>query len=182
MVMDNVEDLDLIRNVWPAASHGSVLVTSRKSIVSIDPAANGVETKTFPDRQGSEVILNMIGRSSYSDEEIAAARQLSARLGGLALALAIMASQIRIRGKSIADFLDLYIKYPEQLNKERRGVELYYKFSIEDCWKTTFEYLSDEAAALMGVIGFIAPDHIPMALFKQEQMPDELRFCTDDWR
>lgn len=65
----------------------------------------------------------MIGRSSYSDQEREVAQQLSESLGGLVLALGIMASQIRLRAKSIVDFLSLCLKYPRNLNKERRGIE-----------------------------------------------------------
>ena len=182
--MDNVEDLDLIRNAWPVCSHGAILVTSRNDIVSIDPAAGGMEIEVFHGEDGASLLMDLVGRGSYSDSEQKAARDLSDRLGGLALALAVMASQVRLKRKSIADFLVLYEKHRNRLNKERRGIESYYDRSLTTCWSTAFESLSEEAAALLAVIVYVAPDSIPEALFKPQDpavLPNRLVFCDDEW-
>ncbi|KAF7904612.1 hypothetical protein EAF00_001946 [Botryotinia globosa] len=108
-----------VRNAWPVASHGAVLVTSRDSIVSIDPAAAGMEIRVFRDESGADLLTNLIRRAEYSEEGRHSACLLSARLGGLPLAFAAMASQIRLRGRSITDFLGLYEKHSRQLNEEK---------------------------------------------------------------
>lgn len=181
MIMDNVEDLQIIRNAWPVASTGAVLVTSRNSIVSIDPAAAGLEIRVFREDSGAKLLAKLIGRTTYSEEEELSARQLSARLGGLPLALAIMANQIRLRGRSITEFLQLYEKHSRQLNKVKRGIEAYYNFSLESCWQTAFDFITPDARKLMEVISHVAPDHIPEALFIQANLPVEFSFCEDDW-
>jgi hypothetical protein len=181
MVMDNVEELSFIRNAWPVAPHGAVLVTSRNSIVSIDPAAAGLEIEVFQDESGLKLLTELIGRPSYSEEEKESGRQLSKRLGGLPLAIAVMASQIRLRSKSITEFLQLYNKHYKQLNKEKRGIELYYSFSLATCWQTAFDFITPDATKLLEVIAHVAPDHIPEKLFRHPNLPDRYSFCEDDW-
>ena len=184
MVMDNVEDVARIRNAWPVASHGAILVTSRNDIVSIDPAAGGMEIDVFSKDDGASFLMTMIGRGNYSSSEIDAARRLSARLGGLALALATMASQLRLRRKSVGDFLIMYERHSRKLHLERRGFEAYYEKSLVTCWQTAFEFLDESASALLGVIAHVAPDLIPEALFKEQDssaLPSRLSFCEDEW-
>ena len=182
--MDNVEDLDLVRKIWPVSNHGAILVTSRNHIVSIDPAAAGMEIETFHGEEGAAILMSLVGRSTYDEKEKTAAHKLAAKLGGLALALAVMASQIRLRRKTMVDFLTLYEKHAVQLHKERRGIESYYEHSLADCWSTAFGSLSDHARSLLGVIAYVAPDSIPEKLFKPDKtdlLPPELAFCKDDW-
>lgn len=85
MVMDNMEDVAPIRNAWPFASYCATMVISRNDIVGIDPAA-------FSKDGGASFLMSIIGRGNYSSLEADAARRLSARLGGLAMALTTMAS------------------------------------------------------------------------------------------
>ncbi|KAL8966937.1 MAG: hypothetical protein Q9183_003147 [Haloplaca sp. 2 TL-2023] len=175
--MDNVEDVARIRNAWPNASHGAILVTSRNDIVTIDPAAGGMEIESFPQGDGASFLMSLIGRQNYSREEKDAAYKLLARLGGLALALATMAAQIKLRCKSIVDFLVMYEKNSSKPHKERRGIEAYYEKSLGTCWQTAFGFLTEDAAAVMGIIALIAPDLIPEALFKEQDislLPNEV--------
>jgi hypothetical protein len=77
MILDNVEDLNLVRSCWPVIDHGSILVTSRYDITSIDLASSGLEVSIFSQEEGSKLLLDQVGRSSYSDAELEAARKLS---------------------------------------------------------------------------------------------------------
>ncbi|KAJ4253831.1 hypothetical protein NW762_010226 [Fusarium torreyae] len=183
-VFDNVEDLEIFRNAWPVADSGKVLVTSRNDIVSIDPAAGGMEIKAFDRKMGCEMILRHVNRSNYSESEAEAARMLTDRLGGLALALVIMASQIRLRKCSISAFAQLYARHATKLNQQTGGIESYYKLSLATCWQTTFDYLTPNASALLGVISQFGPDALPEELFHpsdESKLPQALEFCADDW-
>ena len=185
MIMDSVEDLNLIHDIWPKASHGAVLVTSRNPALSIGPAAGGLEIEAFPDPEGSEIIMGVVARPRSSIEEREAAQRLSARLGGLALTLVVMASQIRLRGMTISRFLDFYEIYTGRLQKSQPGMGVASKQSLERSWDSIFDYLRDsspDAAKILGVVAFMAPDWIPKRLFTQDQMPDDLEFCKDEWR
>lgn len=183
-VFDNVEDLDLLRNAWPVADSGKVLVTSRNEIVSIDPSAGGIEIEVFDKNSGSDLIRQHVARNSYSDAEAQAACKLAKRLGGLPLALVVMSSQIRLRKMTISAFVLLYEKHTTKLNSEVRGIESYYKLSLATCWKTAFDYLSSNARRLLGIIAHLGPDALPEAMFHPSddaKLPEGMNFCSDDW-
>jgi hypothetical protein len=152
------------------------------STVSLDLTAEGLEIEVFPVDLGSEIILGIIGRSSYSQQEREAAKNLSAHVGGLGLGLAVVASRIRLTGNSVAAFLELYKQHPGRLDKERRGIEKYYKLTIGDFLDSTFDSLGEDARKLLEIIAFMAPDRIPREIFERDLMPDDLAFCSDPWR
>lgn len=183
-VFDKVEDVDLVRNSWPVADSGKVLVTSRNDIVSIDPSSNGMEIEVFDEASGTDLILQHVARPSYNEAEIQAARQLAKRLGGLALALVVMSSQIRSRKMTISAFVQLYEKHAAKLNNEKLGIESYYNLSLTTCWKTAFDYLNPSARRLLGIIAHLGPDALPEDLFHpsdDSKLPEGMEFCSDDW-
>ncbi|TAQ87148.1 hypothetical protein B7494_g4534 [Chlorociboria aeruginascens] len=187
MVLDNLEDKELAKSCWPIATRGAVLVTSRRSIFGIEPAADGLEIDSFKDADGASILLRLVNKTTYDENEIEAARQLSIELGGHALALAVMAAQIVRRTKTIANFLELYKKHRLRLHREQLGIGTYYTGSLYTCWQTTFEELSPQARKLLGVLAFVAPDEIPEALFQpgspenmSEHLPEALSFLEDE--
>lgn len=138
----------------------------------------------FSNDRGRELLLAQIGRSIYSEPEKKAAYQLTERLGGLALALVVMASQIRLRKLSIASFLRLYEKHGPKLHKETLGVKSFYKFSLATCWKDDIGYLGANASRLLGVIAHLGPDSLPEDLFHpadDSTLPEGMEFCADHW-
>lgn len=178
--MDNVEDLNLARNAWPSTPHGKVLITARGvDVATIDPEMKVLEVEPLED-DGPSLLLRLIGRDSYSEPEKDAALELSTRLGGLPLFLTIMASQIRLRGISIAEFLPAYEQNAMPISEDLQDIETYHIY-----WQTAFESLSSEASAILEIIAHIAPDAIPEALFKPldpSMLPEALRFCVDEWK
>jgi hypothetical protein len=176
--MDNVEDLNLARNAWPSTPHGKVLITSRGvDVATIDPGMRVLEVEPLDD-DGPSLLLGLIGRDNYSEAEKEAAIELSTRLGGLPLFLTIMASQIRLRDASIAEFLSGYEKNAMPISNDLQDIESYQVY-----WQIAFESLAPEAAAILEIIAHIAPDGIPEALFKPldpSVLPQALRFCDDD--
>ncbi|KAJ5729079.1 Tetratricopeptide-like helical [Penicillium malachiteum] len=185
LILDNVEDDELARQCWPIAhnSHGSILATSRNSLIAFDPAAGGVQIKEFTDRQGAEMLQYFAGRSSYSDKEREAAEALSKLLGGLGLALAVMAAQVRIRRMSFQGFLGFYQRYAADLHKNGQGVKSHYRGSLHTCWVTAFENLSQNALAIQSVLAVTAPTNISQEIFepkKRETLPKLLEFCANE--
>jgi NB-ARC domain len=184
LVLDNIDDLDIARQCWPAATSGNVLVTSRNPVVEVDPAAGGHEVELFDDKDSAALILKLIGRSTYSEEEQAAVASLSSKLSGLPLALTLMAYQIKLRKVTIERFNTFYDNYSQRLHSEIRGTSSHYKHSLSTCWLTAFRYLSDTAEAILGMCALVAPDQIPEDLFKADSnnCPTVIDFCQDEWR
>lgn len=103
-------------NCWPAARHGSVLVTSRTDLVSFDPASAGRQILLSFPQEDSEFLLKMLARGEYTEAEESSAQSLSDNLDGLPLALHLMGVQIRKRGKRIEQFLSYYQQNSRRLH------------------------------------------------------------------
>lgn len=169
IVFDNVEDSDLLQQNWPKAAigNGSIIVTCRSEIAAASPAADSLEVPTFNVDEGSELFLRFLAKTSPTENDIAVARELSNRLGGLALGLELMAKQARVRKKPLDQFLNFYDEHRKSLEKTpKRGIHNpYYGKDLETVWKAAFDNLSGPASAMMSLLCFVAPDAIPQTLF-----------------
>jgi NB-ARC domain. len=152
--MDNLEETEIVNNSSPNAMHGRVLVTLRNERLVIDLVDTTMDLDFFNQKDGARFLFHHIGRSSYTLEEQQAAEELSERLGGLALALKVMGTQIKLRKKTIADFAKFYERYSLRLHGETPGVEHFYRRSLATCWQTAFKGLTVDASHLLGIIAF----------------------------
>lgn len=183
LVFDNVEDVNLIRQCWPASSRGSVLITSRSEIVAMDPAAGGLEVPIFSTAEAEGFLYSLLKRGSYSDSERNSCTKLAGRLDGLPLALMLMAMQIRTKKTKIERFLkDYETDYERYHRTPSRGVpNIYYPHSLETAYLTSFKAASESAQAILGVICLLAPDRIPEELFQPADsswLTSDLAFCA----
>ena len=175
----------MARECWPIAlrSSGAILVTSRRSIMAVDPAAEGIHIREFSVQAGADMMLHLVGQSPYSDDDISASFSLSERLGGLVLALAVMAAQIRTRRWNFTRFLAYYERNASKLHSDRRGIQSQYQRSLRSCWYSAFVNLSEQASVFLGVLSFTGPDNIPQELFEASVCggpPKDLAFCATD--
>lgn len=184
MILDNIEDVETLNSCWPVASHGSILVTSRRSVGNLELISSAMALTEFSAEQGASILQQIVGRSTYSNAEKTAAEDLSKELGGLPLALVIMAAQVKRRRKSFKDFLELYQNHAIELHIATAGVTAYYKRSLRTCWHTAFESLDANAFSILAILSFIAPNDIPERLFKYKlnslSSINPLAFCGND--
>jgi hypothetical protein len=167
MILDNVEDGELVNDCFPSARHGAVLITSRRNLASLDLdiIEDGKQIKEFSGPEGAKILMKLVNRPLYSGEEATAAQRLSEELGGLALALGVMAAQVRRRQETFEDFLEFYKANKADLHKSKSGTKAY-QGSLHTCWNMSFRQLSDHAFSLLAVLSFLAPDSIPERLFE----------------
>lgn len=131
--------------------------------------------------------MKFLARGQYSEKEIASANAFSDAVGGLPLALLLMGTQMRKRGKMIEQFLGQYEKNPARLHQTpKTGVDsLYYDRGLDTVWQETFGSLEPDSLAVFGTISLLAADDIPYTLFVSDHpdsLPFSLRFCDDDMR
>ena len=145
-----------------------------------------MEVEVFDEKNveenGGSLILQHVARPSYTETETRAAHQLAERLGGLPLALVVMASYIRNRRFTISDFVQFYEAYAKELNSEVRGIESYYKLSLATCWRTAFDSLGPEAKHLLGIIAHLGPQALPESLFHPadaSKLPPGMKFSSN---
>ena len=162
----------MIQN-WPTVGRGKILVTCRSELLAESgPIATSIEVPAFTLDQSTELILQILSNKSAGPDEVAAANRLSARLGGLALAVDIIAQQIKVSRhfSSVAEYLP-YFEQNESwaLKRPRRGNgDLWYSKNLDKLWKTAFEKLTEHASEMLGILCFMSPKSIPLFLFKED--------------
>ena len=183
VVYDNVEDNNLLQENWPLSGIGSIVVTCRSEIAAQSPADNSIEIVTFGNSEGGDLILNILGKKHPSAKEIELSQELSGRLGGLALALNLMAKQMQVRKKPLELFLPYYEAHRRSLVKRnKRGIhDPYYDKDLDTVSSASFENLSEDAAVLMSLLCFTAPDAIPTSLLSaHDHMLPRYEFLGDE--
>ena len=185
MILDNVEDGELVNDCFPSAQHGAVLITSRRNLASLDlnTIEDGKQIKEFSGPEGAKILMQLVNRPLYSGEEATAAQLLSEELGGLALALGVMAAQVRRRQESFEDFLEFYKANKADLHKSKSGTKGYQE-SLHTCWNMSFQQLSDHAFSVLAILSFLAPDSIPERLFQAKVAASLplLSFCESEMK
>ena len=170
LIFDNVEDNEALIQNWPVSGNGSIVVTCRSEFKSMSPAANSIEVLKFSVDESVELMLKLVGKSDINDEETAAARELADRVGGLAIAIDILAQQILMRKRKISDFLATYNEHRmKMLSRPKRGArDPYYDKDVNTIWSTAFEAMSHNSGRLLSLLCYAAPDEIPQGMLSTE--------------
>lgn len=177
-----MDDNELLNTSWPAAGNGQIVVTCRSELIAACPAACAVEIPSFTAKEGGELLLRLSGKRNTDDVDVAAAEELSGLLGGLALAIDIIARQIFVKKKSMRQFLPYFVKNKQSLRMPPRYAARnpYYNETLITVWQTAFDSLDKTSAQLLGLICFFAPDDIPRDIINRAtQIPGTWPFLTD---
>jgi hypothetical protein len=187
LIFDNVDSHEVLSDCWPVSRHGAVLVTTRDVVVATLPIDTGLEVNEFDDEQGAEFLLAMASGRLREGDEAATAKKVAQQLGGLPLAINQMAALINARNLSLRQFEVMYTKHEQRLHNQKKSGWKYlgYKHSLDSVWQLSFENLSNDARAFLGVLSFFSADSIPLEVFKTEdpeRLPPPLAFCEDELR
>lgn len=184
IIFDNVEEPELLDNIWPSRGNGSILVTARAAAISFQLATERLEVPSFDEREGPELLMSLLGKQ-YEGQK-AAAKELAEKLGGHALAISQMAAVIKLRNMSLPSFNALYDTHREQLHRtHRRTRAAGYSHFLDTVWKLSFKYLTIAGRALLAIIALLSPESIPRRFFlleKPRERPPVLEFCDDEMR
>ena len=113
LILDNVEDLALVKEIPPKTLQGQVLLTTRTQVMG--DVADKLEVKVMRPEIGAMLLLRRAGKlaadaplepASFKDAEIA--KQLSDELGGLPLALDQAGAYIDATDGTLQDYYQLY--------------------------------------------------------------------------
>jgi len=175
LVLDNVVELDfeddLIRKADPRWHH--IIVTTQSEDVG------GIDSQDLPlmsHDTGALLLLRRAGKiasdaplASAQQADIEAARQISATLGGLPLAIDQAGAYIKETKRSLADYYQLMQeRLPELL--ARRGKLDFKHLSVAATFEKSLAELekrSTGAADLVRATAFLSPDAIPEEIFTE---------------
>ncbi|KAK1755394.1 P-loop containing nucleoside triphosphate hydrolase protein, partial [Echria macrotheca] len=175
LVFDNVESREAAIQNWPTVGHGKILVTCRSMFVAeADSIAEATEVPALTVPETTEMIYKILKRLTVGlnggQLEEDATNRLSSKLGGLPLAIDIVAKQIKLSRwfKSVAEYLPYFEDNQESALKrpKRGGADPWCPRDLHNLWQPAFDNLNEDAAELMGILCFMGPEAIPMFLFR----------------
>jgi hypothetical protein len=182
IIFDNVEDQKLLKRFLPSSGQGAVLITCRSEYLAASAAGTVFEVPPFTDDEGANLLRKELHQEFYTGPEIDASTRLSGLLGGHALALDLMARHMRSRKKKLEEFLQSYMRDPQNLHKQpRRGLKnLYYDEDIQSMWQVAFGQLEGQVEQVFGILCMLGPGLVPAKLFDEKiVLQSALALSTD---
>jgi serine/threonine protein kinase/tetratricopeptide (TPR) repeat protein len=176
LVFDNAQNPDAIRRFLPRVSLGHVLVTSRHPSWRSLGVSLEVEELAL-----DEAVSFLLRRTDQADR--GAAERLAESVGRLPLALEEAAAYIEATGRSLHGYVDLL---EEQQRSLARGSSLPgLTQSLLGTWELSLRQIEEElpeAADLLRLLAFLAPDDIPLSLLRNDAdaLPAALRAAAHD--
>jgi predicted ATPase len=159
LVFDNVEASDLLLQVWPSSSKGSILITTRSSSVAWKRATDVIHLQSFPRHLGMNTLTTLTGISPSDEHELEAAGKIVDLLGGLPLAIVQISDFIRDRSYSYSEFLPLYQSSASKIIA-RGETTMEYNHTLRTVWDLSLQELSGDARTLQQLLSFLEPDKI----------------------
>jgi tetratricopeptide (TPR) repeat protein len=169
LILDNADDLALVRDFLPTTGKGHVLLTTRAT--SMGRLAQRLEIKTLQPEEGAAFVLRraaLLTTDAALDqavpEEVELALELVEEMGGLPLALDQAGAYIEETQCGMVNYLHLYRRHHARLLNERGGLVPDHPEPVATTWALSFarvEQANSAAADVSRVCAFLQPDAIP---------------------
>jgi hypothetical protein len=157
LIFDDAPDRATVEAFLPPAGQGRVLITSR------NPNWPPGQVLEVPVLETEAAAGFLVSRTGDPDEQ--AATELATELGGLALALEQAGAYVQASNGSLVGYLALFrARRPEML---ARGEPTGYSKTVATTWSLAFTQLEQsapDAAGLLRLLAFCAPEAIPVTL------------------
>lgn len=174
LLLDNVEDIELVKRFLPTARRGSLLFTTR--LHTLGTLAQSILLEQMSLEEGRQFLLRRTGYAGPDPADVrlapgddAAARALVVAMDGLPLALDQAGAYIEKTQTSLSAFLHLFRTYPCQVLRER-DEHADHPFSVVKTFTHSFERLRQTnpvAVDLLNLCCFLTPDAIPESLITE---------------
>ncbi len=176
LILDNVDDVTLIRNVLPSEANGHILLTTRSQLLGT--IAQNVKVEHMGLEDGTLFLLKRAGLLALNatlDQAVvapdrAAAEKLVQALDGLPLALDQAGAYINETGCGVSGYLERYRAQRARLLKRRGTMVTDYPETVATTWSLSFEKvyeISPVATELLNFCAFLHPDAIPEELITE---------------
>ncbi|GAW10764.1 hypothetical protein ANO14919_000990 [Xylariales sp. No.14919] len=171
LLFDNVEDFEVVRPLWPIAKSGSILITTRNSMLARLYTSQQVEIPLLTGAEGVSFLESFTSPSvlPHVSEEERAIYEIVKRSGHLPLVLDLVRHHALGTGYSFAQFLRAHEQFEELLMNEDYSSYLrteFYPVPLAATLTIGLEKTSPEARNIMSIIAFLDPDEIPVELFE----------------
>ncbi|MCJ1396521.1 hypothetical protein MMC18_009412, partial [Xylographa bjoerkii] len=182
LILDNADDLTVLKHAWPSSGHGSILLTSRDFSSSFSPASEGLHVKPFDDIAGASVLLTLCNQEAATASVQSIAKDIAHVLGGLPLALTQIGGFIVQQRLALKDFLPLYERNSAKIDARKSHLSDY-DHSLSTVWEMALEQLSGHARDLQKLLAFLDPDRIYESILTDnaaEEEDEQFAFLNDE--
>jgi tetratricopeptide (TPR) repeat protein len=172
LILDNVEDLEMIKDFMPSARRGDIVLTTRQQITG--DVAQAIEIENMEPDEGALFLLRRTKILKVDDElanalqtDRATAREIATALGGLPLALDQAGAYIEETRCGLLAYLDLYRTNRKELLNRRSTFRSDHPESVAMTWALSFQQIEQAnpaAADLLRLCAFLDPNVIPEEL------------------
>jgi tetratricopeptide (TPR) repeat protein len=179
LIVDNADELASVQPLLPNTDGNRHLILTTRD-EAVNAIAQRIHVRSMPPDEGASFLLSRANIPSPTEADRAASEKLSKELGGLPLALDQAGAFVEESRLTIAEYASLY-ETEKQILLSERG-KLGDHPSVAVTFTLAFEKLratNPEAADIVRVCAFLAPEDIPEAIFTQGAEPnDRLAFST----
>ncbi len=175
LILDNADDLAVVREFVPSVFGGQILLTTRAQ--SMGRLAKRIEVEVMGQDVGALFLLRRAGLVAENaaldaalSSDVKAAREMCEELGGLPLALDQAGAFIEESQCSLTEYSHLYYTRRTELLKERGGLVSDHLEPVATTWSISFEKVEEKNQAfadLLRFCAFLAPDAIPEEMITQ---------------
>jgi tetratricopeptide (TPR) repeat protein len=172
LILDNADDMAIVREFLPSAPSGHIILTTRA--FSMGTLAKRLDVDILTLEEGALLLLRRAGLiqpNSTLEEtpcaDVGLARTIAAELGGLPLALDQAGAYIQETGCSLLDYLKVYRAQRKELLMIRGALAPDHPQPVATTWTLAFEKIAQKnpaAVELLQLCAFLAPDDIPEEL------------------
>lgn len=174
LILDNLEDLSLVRAFVPTPHQGAVLLTTRRAETS--PLAYALALDVLPEEEGILFLLRRAGQlpmeatlAAAAPAQRAAAQAIVEALGALPLALDQAGAYLAETRCRLPDYLALLQQEQAVLLGRRGTIPGDHPQSVITTFALTFERVrqrNEAASNLLKLCAYLAPEAIPLDLFR----------------
>jgi hypothetical protein len=183
LVFDNLEDVSILSQIWPASKKGSIIITSRSPAVAARRAKKIMHLKSFEEGAAADILYELTGLQPADENDAKAAKEICRLIGGLPLAMVHTSSFIQDRGYSYPEFRALYKRHAERIFIQDQP-QVDYDHTLNAVWDLSLQSLSPNARVLLDLLSLFDPDSIPERLLigtRAEIVEPRLKFLNDDF-
>ncbi|AMV23993.1 Regulatory protein AfsR [Gemmata sp. SH-PL17] len=166
-VTDNADEPELVQPLIVGNRLGNYLVTSRSPELDGIGVASPIQVGTLTPEEAIAFLLKRTNREGAEGADLEAAKQITAELGELPLALEQAGGYIVSRNTVFAAYLSSYLKRKLKLLDQSRPKAGEYRETVSTTWSLNLDAVREEskaAAELLGYIAFLSPDNVPFEL------------------
>lgn len=180
-MFDNVEDIRDLETYLPTEtkSRGSVIVTTqRPKSRQITKEFYNIELQSFHEELGAKLLFKYLERDPADETEKALARETSAIVGGLPLAIATIGGYINESESSVEEFLDIMKRSSNAWDDTQHTKTKHYEKTLGTVFDIALKELPTGTRSLIDILAFLNPDSIPEGILIAPHDNEEVKFLS----